>query len=483
MLLTTILALLLTLLPQSDSTEYVAEAPPIFFRWNKTDHEREYVENRAAVESLADMLMKIGANRIKSIELTGYSSPDGVYEHNVLLSRKRAESVRSVFCKEAPELARKVHIRAGGEAWIFLRARVAQDTRISEHSRERILKFLDNTSISNDTRKWRLANWLGSDPKLGSLYSYIVKKHYPYLRCVTVEIYFQSTDDNPIVDNARRVSPPEVVMPAAESTGVAARPAATGKGPAADTTAIAASDTTSMEAKMLKDSVLAETPLQPELSTRFQQSADNKQDTLHATKPARRRDYVPVLGVSTNLLYDATYIHGYGFTSIPSLSVEYYPARGNWTVGADVEWPNWRHFDEHRYMQIHNVGLWGRYYLKPGQNRFNGWYVSGSLNTAAFGLGWNEKGWEGEGVGMSAGAGHKWTFGRIYIDAGLALGGFYSRFDSYTWGNDATGWYYYDYAGDPDEFTPRLKRWLWIGPTRLQVSLGVDLFDRNRKRK
>ena len=65
---------------------------------------------------------------------------------------------------------------------------------------------------------------------------------------------------------------------------------------------------------------------------------------------------------------------------------------------------------------------------------------------------------------------------------GLALGVFYSRFDSYTWGNDATKWYYYDYVGDPEAFKPRSKRWLWLGPTRLQVSIGVDLFNRNRKK-
>ena len=190
----------------------------------------------------------------------------------------------------------------------------------------------------------------------------------------------------------------------------------------------------------------------------------------------------PVLGISTNLLYDATYIPGYGFTSIPSLSVEYYPVGGNVTFGADVEWPNWKHADEHRYFQVHNITLWGRYYFKPEQYRFNGWYVGGSANAAQFGVGWNKKGWEGEGLGISVLGGHKWTFGRIYIDMGLSLGVFYSRFDSYTWGNDATKWYYYDYVGDPEKFKPRSKRWLWMGPTRLQVSIGVDLFNRNRKK-
>ena len=59
---------------------------------------------------------------------------------------------------------------------------------------------------------------------------------------------------------------------------------------------------------------------------------------------------------------------------------------------------------------------------------------------------------------------------------------FYARYDSYTWGGDATGRYYYDYVGDPEKFVPRSKRWLWLGPTRIQATVGIDLFNRNRRK-
>ena len=48
------------------------------------------------------------------------------------------------------------------------------------------------------------------------------------------------------------------------------------------------------------------------------------------------------------------------------------------------------------------------------------------------------------------------------------------------WGNDATGRYYYDYSGDPDLFIERNKRLLWFGPTRVYISLGIDLFNRKK---
>ena len=40
----------------------------------------------------------------------------------------------------------------------------------------------------------------------------------------------------------------------------------------------------------------------------------------------------PVIGISTNLPYDITYIPGYGLTSVPSLSLEYYPSKGKFRV-------------------------------------------------------------------------------------------------------------------------------------------------------
>lgn len=189
----------------------------------------------------------------------------------------------------------------------------------------------------------------------------------------------------------------------------------------------------------------------------------------------------PFLGISTNLLYDITYIPNYGFTSIPSFSLEYYPRRGRYTVGADVEFPMWRHPAEHRYMQVNNLTFWVRRYFKEVEDRFKGAYLFANANAARYGIGWNAKGWEGEGLGASLGAGYKFLLSkRLFLDLGGAVGVFYSGFDPYVWGNDATGYYYYDYSGDPAQFTRRRKRLFWVGPTRIYISLGIDLRKRVR---
>lgn len=194
------------------------------------------------------------------------------------------------------------------------------------------------------------------------------------------------------------------------------------------------------------------------------------------------RTIQPVLGVSTNLLYDLTYVPHYGLTSIPSFSLEFYPRRGHWTVGADVEWPMWKHYENHRFLQVNNITLWTRRYFKPTDGRFSGAYLLLNANVARYGIGWEAKGWEGEGIGASLGAGYKFKLGkRMFLDMGVAVGAFYSAYDPYVYGFDTTGRYYYDYNGDVDKFVARSKRLMWIGPTRAYISLGVDLFNRKRR--
>ncbi len=203
------------------------------------------------------------------------------------------------------------------------------------------------------------------------------------------------------------------------------------------------------------------------------------------TDTAATRASRPIIGISTNLPYDVTWIPGYGVTSIPSVSLEFYPK--NWkhfTLGADVEWPMWKHWDTHRFMQINNITLWTRRYFRTRacEESAKGFYLLANVNAARFGIGFDaDRGWQGEGLGTSLGAGHRWTWGRFFIDAGLALGYFYARYDPYVWGNDAMGWYYYDYTGDPEEFVPRRMALHWFGPTRVYISIGFDIAKKNRK--
>ena len=413
----------------------------VYFRWDKSNYEDNYQSNAQAANKVYNLIKEIGTERVDSVIVKAYASPEGAYGHNMDLSRRRAmEFDRAV--KEKMGLVGAdipISVLPGGEAWEQLRARVAADTVISATAKQRTLALLDDDSVPRDTKKWRMMHfYLGETRQEGDVYHWLLLNHYVYLRCLDINIYYHDAVPYSLEE-------PEEVKeePATVTEEPAAQP---------DTTAVAPSEAFVPSLELVSP------------------ASDNT---------AKRR-FSPVIGISTNLLFDATYIPNYGFTSVPSFSLEYYPARGHWTFGADVDWSHWLHYDTHRFNQIHNISLHTRRYFRSGENGFKGLYLQGALNAAEYGLGWDAHGWEGELLGANIGAGYKINFGRFFIDMGLDVGYFYSRNDPYVWGDDATGWYYYDYVGDPAQFAPRQKGFQWFGPTRAYISIGLDLFNRRR---
>lgn len=470
-ILSTLLALLLAINPQKDTTEVITDFPVLHFRLDKYSFDDNYLENLSAIDSIASIIDYYGVDNIRSIKITAYASPEGVREHNLQLSKRRATALRRICRRELPDVFGLMSFRAGGESWTLLRERIVADEKISAYSKKKILRILDNRHISDDTRKWRLENKLGHDDEVGNLYKYLLREHYKYLRCgITVAVVVKSsTAAIQVVDTTSAIQPGDTtsVTPPADITSNIQPADTTSPIQPADTTShIQPADTTSVTPPADTTSGIhigpcVEDPVQP----------------VTDWKPRR-----PIIGISTNLPYDITYIPLYGITSVPSLSVEYYPARGKYSFGADLDYSHWLHPDTHRYNQIHNLTLWGRRYFTRDDDRFRGAYLLANINAVEYGLGFNaNKGYEGEGLGIGAGAGWKVYIGqRFYLDMGGTLGLLYSRYDPYTWGGDGTGRYYYDYTGDPASFVTRRKRLVWFGPTRVFISVGFDIYGNKR---
>ena len=414
----------------------------VYFRWDKSNYEDNYRSNSQAADKVYNLMKDIGTERVDSVIVKAYASPEGAYGHNMDLSRRRAMEFDRAVKEKMGLMGADIPITVlpGGEAWEQLRARVEADTVISATAKKRTLALLDDDSVPRDTKKWRMMHfYLGETREEGDVYHWLLLNHYVYLRCLDIKIYYHDAVPYSLEEPEEEVK--EEPSPATEEP--AAQP---------DTTVVAPSEA-----------------FVPSLGL-VSPASDNT---------AKRR-FSPVIGISTNLIFDATYIPNYGFTSVPSFSLEYYPARGHWTFGADVDWSHWLHYDTHKFNQIHNITLHTRRYFKSGENGFKGLYLQGALNAAMYGLGWDAHGWEGELLGANLGAGYKINFGRFFIDMGLDVGYFYSRNDPYVWGDDATGWYYFDYTGDPAQFSPRQKGFQWFGPTRAYISIGLDLFNRRR---
>lgn len=398
----------------------------LHFPWNDSQWNESRFGNREAVDSLSSLIGRIGPENIEVLDVTAYASPEGSYENNMRLSRERAAQFDRLLEDNFPSIT--ANVKAGGEAWALLRERVAKDRKIRPVLLERILSILDDTTISDETKKSRLAGELNE-----SDYRYLLYAHYRFLRCFEIVLRIREPEQKPepVTVSVAEPEPEQEAQPPVEPE---------------------------------EDLQLAEKPAgQPETESR----------------PVRKK---PVLAISTNLPYDITYIPGYGLTSIPSFSLEYYPSRyGHWTFGADLEIPMWQHWDTHSFMQIQNLTLNTRYYFKRGN--YHGLYLLANVNAARYGIGWDARGWEGEGLGVSAGIGYKLTiYKRLFLDAGAAFGYFYSRYDPYEYGFDATQRYYYDYVGVPEEFVRRNHVLNWFGPTRVWISIGFELFSRKTDR-
>ncbi len=463
----------------SESNPVVREFP-VCFRWDNPHYDPSYLDNAKVEKDLLAFIDSLGTPKIERIDIIAFASPEGSVSRNKELSKLRSAELKWLILKNYPETRGRFVLRPSGESWTMLRERVAADKKLSDASRNKILRTLDDKSLSLDARKWRLSKGLGTDPNVGDVWQYLLRAHYRYLRGGAVIVIYKVPDSAPdglapdaapaAPDTAPDAAAPDAAAPASAAP-VTPPPPVIPSEAKESTEAKAPADT--VAAKPLIDSILSQT-LPPE-------TTQEESGQTAGIKPFKRHERKPLLGVSTNLIYDATYIPHYGFTSVPSFSLEYYPDRGHWTFGADVDWSHWLHYEDHRFNQIHNVTLNARRYFKSGEELFKGLYLLGNVNVVQYGLGWDAHGWEGEGLGLSAGIGNKWHFARIYIDVGACVGALYSRFDPYTWGNDATRWYYYDYAGKPEDFTERSKSFLWFGPTRIWFSIGYDLFMRRKK--
>ena len=196
------------------------------------------------------------------------------------------------------------------------------------------------------------------------------------------------------------------------------------------------------------------------------------------------------LSIKTNLLFYGVYMPGYGrWCPIPNVAIEYYPKKGHFTYGASFDMPWWQDYDAHKYFQVRNYQVEGRYYLRgnrtnkankahgaygaygtnetngaSGEPAFSGFYLQGYVNGGVFGICFDaDRGWVGEGIGGGIGAGYVLPIsrnGHWRLEFALQAGFFHCKYDPYQYENpvDPTyndNLYYYKWTLDPSLFKKR----------------------------
>ena len=145
----------------------------VHFKFDKYNLELNYMDNKVSLQKLAHQIDSIGVSKIDSIVIVSQSSPEGVYEHNLMLSKNRATTMHKYILDNHPELSECLFVYPEGEAWSQLREYVKKDTLMKNSSIEKVISIID-ADINVGTKKWRM--------KQLPIYRYLLRTYYPRIR-------------------------------------------------------------------------------------------------------------------------------------------------------------------------------------------------------------------------------------------------------------------------------------------------------------
>lgn len=157
----------------------VARKFAIYYWLDRVDIDEQYLDNEWQISQIRKYLLI--SPKIDSITICSYASPEGVYERNVWLARKRAEAARRFIVNNIPEGSSlngdKIKLQPVAENWEGLKQEI--EANYTLQNKDRVLRIL-NSNVGNDTKKWRIRNLDN-----GYTWHYIIVNHMPRLRLAT----------------------------------------------------------------------------------------------------------------------------------------------------------------------------------------------------------------------------------------------------------------------------------------------------------
>jgi hypothetical protein len=149
----------------------------------------DYMGNEASLENFAYRIETIGLANIDSVVVISQSSPEGVYEHNVWLSKNRAGTMRRYLLDRFPGLSDRLYVHADGESWQQLREYVKNDSLMKNSTKEKVIKVIDS-DVNIGTKKWRLEQL--------PIFRYLYITYYPRIRNSAICILYYNDIKDPV---------------------------------------------------------------------------------------------------------------------------------------------------------------------------------------------------------------------------------------------------------------------------------------------
>lgn len=381
----------------------------IFFERSITAVKPEFHRNILDIERIKDEVGR-GANKL---EIVGYASPEGTTAVNQSISKKRLDAARNYLSKQTGIPLDSISVRDAGEDWSGLAKAVESSYEGSD--REEVLRILRDDSLSQDAKENSLKKLDG-----GRTWQSLIKDQMTDLRrvevsCITVESEPEAPEIPEIIENEIDIPQEEVEVEEAEIE-------------------IEPTDIT------VGTIELPEEPVEP------------------VGKYPR-----PVLGVYTNLLYDAATAFNLG------LEV---PLGRHLTINADAIYTDMPFYGagNHMGLKIGELGL--HYYFKDDGPGLKGWFVTANAGGGFYDLATKAKRAEGSLLYLSGGAGYSFQLGPESSHWRLML--------SAEMGPMRTPYKYYEMNDAGNLFLKRQDTFMWGLPTRLEVSLMYVFYSKNR---
>lgn len=428
----------------------------LYFACDKTAYDGSYMDNELTAEAIMAFLQELDADRIESVTVTSYASPEGVYEHNLMLSRLRGKCFESLAKTRFPLMNGHIRLIDGGEAWEPFRQQVFEDMQMDESLRVRILNLLDDNSVRGDTKKWRLQNRFGAET-----WRYILKNHFRYLRCV--EIIIRYTEGAPYGQGA--------IAGSADGSDITSEV----KTPGNVTVYVFSEPDLLPEAINTEQDLLVEVDDSPAINYPKYTLGDDAASTdvnqeivapagdddaiLPVVLPESVWEQKPVFALSTNTLFD--------LAITPNFAIEV-PFGHQWSGYVDYTFPWWVTRANDRAWQLIKLDFGARYWMSRHDESdpwdiLTGHFAGIDLGAGYYDVEPHHKGYQGEFQMASLEYGYAWRLGK------------YWRLQAYAGiGWMATHYRYYEANFDDSRLIYKYPgKYTWFGPTKVGVSIEV----------
>lgn len=345
------------------------ESATVYFRVGHHRFDPGLADNGATIDAFIARLQH-SDNKIDTITVRAYASPEGLFKANQRLAEGRCESIVDYLVEHAGISRDIIRCEPGGIAWEELRKAV--DSVPDLPNRSQVIEILDNTpewifdskGRVIDSRKKQLMDLAGGRP-----FRWMIDNVFPELRKgVAITAYYSE--------------------PQAEQK-----------------------------------------PEEPEESGKLEESEQLEQleqlEELEEFETAEITDFEEPrhrMALKTNLLYYAALL--------PNLELEWL-INNHWSVLIEGNYAGWSNQSANKCYQLGSFGPEARYWINPKapwHGMFAGVFASGGFYDLQNG----KNGAQGEGVMTGLSFGYMWPIARNWsMEASLGAGYMYTRYREY----------------------------------------------------